>query len=91
MIIFLLLVSRSSSQPTISATPPGSVPDSTPSHHPQDQAPNPPRGSQSETTTPATTPQVETAKSGIFSRLFKGSKSQTAAVTPPKTLGQWFV
>ncbi|XP_059150976.1 rab-like protein 6 isoform X2 [Physella acuta] len=79
-------VSRSTSQPTISATPPSSVPDPTPSHHPQDQASNPPRGSQSETTTPATTPQVETAKSGLFSRLFKGSKSQTAAVIPPKTL-----
>ncbi|XP_005103241.1 rab-like protein 6 isoform X2 [Aplysia californica] len=46
----------------------------------------PPRDSQSETGSPTNTPQTEGAKTGIFSRLFKGNKAQSSSASPPKTL-----
>ncbi|KAH9499450.1 Rab-like protein 6 [Bulinus truncatus] len=80
-------VSRSSSQPSMpTSAPVGGVEESVQSNQSLDQTVQPPRGSQSETTSPTTAaPQADTAKSGLFSRFFKGSKQQVSA-TPPKTL-----
>ncbi|CAL1527385.1 unnamed protein product [Lymnaea stagnalis] len=82
-------VSRSTSQPIMTSNLSSSAgsTDSNPNNHQTEQPiSNPPRSSQSETTTPATTPQADVAKSGLFSRFFKGSKAPASSVTPPKTL-----
>ncbi|BFZ05707.1 hypothetical protein BsWGS_08746 [Bradybaena similaris] len=80
-------VPRSTSQPTLpSSLPVGGAADNSTTNHQSESIASSSRNSQSETNTPVITPGTEAAKSGIFSRLFKGSKSQNTIVTPPKTL-----
>ncbi|KAK0065671.1 rab-like protein 6 [Biomphalaria pfeifferi] len=81
-------VTRSISQPSMpSALPVGAVSEIIQATQASEQTSQPPRGSQSEATTPTNSAsQADTVKSGIFSRLFKGSKAPAAVVTPPKSL-----
>ncbi|CAG5135666.1 unnamed protein product, partial [Candidula unifasciata] len=85
--IFAATVPRSTSQPTLPSTlPVGGAGDNSTTNHQSEYIATSSRNSQSETNTPVITPSTEAAKTGIFSRLFKGSKTQSTSVTPPKTL-----
>ena len=81
--MFAVAVPRSASQPAMPRVPSSNAVDKPVN---QQQAPPPTRTSQSESSSPATTPQTET-KTGLFSRLFKTKQQDNGAASKAKIGG----
>ena len=79
----VVAVPRSASQPAMPRVPSTNAVDKPVNHQ---QAPPPTRPSQSENSSPATTPQTET-KTGLFSRLFKSKQQDNGAASKAKIGG----